>query len=102
MPATDPQFSAILTRLFPMDRGGPIVGTEIGQCGPFRALRCRFLDERERTEARSVYACAQMIRVVASAQTDRQFGSERSLADRPRIWERGSAVVRSHAIPVRT
>jgi hypothetical protein len=39
--------------------------------GPFRALRCQFLDERERTEAQSVYACAQMIRVVASAQIDR-------------------------------
>ena len=40
------------------------------QYGPFRALRCQFLDERERTEARSVYARAQMIRVVPSAQTD--------------------------------
>ena len=27
-------------------------GTEMGQCGPFRALRCQFLDERERTEGR--------------------------------------------------
>ena len=40
------------------------------QYGPFCALRCQFLDERERTEARSVWRAAQMIRVVPSAQTD--------------------------------
>ena len=33
---------------------GPIAGTALGQYGPFRALRCPFLDERERIEARSV------------------------------------------------
>jgi hypothetical protein len=53
---------------------GPIAGTEMGRYGPFRALGCQILDERERTEARSVYARAQIIRVVASAQIDRRSG----------------------------
>ena len=67
------QFSPIPTPYVAIDRTGPIAGTEMGQYGPFRAVRCQFLDERERTEARSVYARAQMIRVAASAQTDRQI-----------------------------
>ena len=50
----------------------------MGHYGPFRALRCQFLDERERTEARSVDTCGQMIPVVASAQTDRHRSGVRS------------------------
>jgi hypothetical protein len=34
----------------------------LGLCGPFRALRCHFL-QGERSEARNVYARAQTFRV---------------------------------------
>ena len=51
----------------------PPLATEMGQYGLFRALRYKFFDERARIEARSVYSRAQMIRVVAWAQTDRQI-----------------------------
>jgi hypothetical protein len=46
----------------------------MGHCGPFPVLRCQFLDQRERTEARTVYALAQTIRVVVSTRAERQLG----------------------------
>ena len=41
-------------------------GTEVGSYGPLRALRCQFLDARERTEARSVYARSQTFGVAST------------------------------------
>jgi hypothetical protein len=67
----------------PSIRGGPneLLGarhsglSSAGQYGPLRAPRWRSLDERERTEARSVCARAQTFRLVVSRRTERSHGA---------------------------